>query len=161
MPPDEEDRPGDQETTGATVYQHHDKQATTPADAVRDSTAGADNRAGAKIADGPLGPEARFLRRLHDLGAVLWTGGEGFNSECSRPLGWQELTCEENEARVARFHWNYQPFICVNTGIPVTVVDVDTKNGGDPGGMSRVPWNFGGGPVSIRLRSPDHCARRV
>jgi len=25
--------------------------------------------------------------------------------------------------------------------------------------MSRVPWNFGGGPVSIRLRSPDHCAR--
>ena len=27
--------------------------------------------------------------------------------------------------------------------------------------MSRVPWNFGGGPVSIRLRSPDHCARRV
>jgi hypothetical protein len=27
--------------------------------------------------------------------------------------------------------------------------------------MSRVLWNFGGGPVSIRLRSPDHCARRV
>ena len=27
--------------------------------------------------------------------------------------------------------------------------------------MSRVPWNFGGGPVSIRLRSPRHCARRV
>ena len=27
--------------------------------------------------------------------------------------------------------------------------------------MSRVPWNFGGGPVSIRLRSPDHCALRV
>ncbi|MCX2716101.1 hypothetical protein, partial [Mycolicibacterium sp. J2] len=27
--------------------------------------------------------------------------------------------------------------------------------------LSRVPWNFGGGPVSIRLRSPDHCARRV
>ncbi len=27
--------------------------------------------------------------------------------------------------------------------------------------MSRAPWNFGGGPVSIRLRSPDHCARRV
>jgi hypothetical protein len=25
--------------------------------------------------------------------------------------------------------------------------------------MSRVPWNFGGGPVNIRLRSPDHCAR--
>jgi hypothetical protein len=24
--------------------------------------------------------------------------------------------------------------------------------------MSRVPWNFGGGPVSIRLRSPRHCA---
>ena len=24
--------------------------------------------------------------------------------------------------------------------------------------MSRVPWNFGGGPVSIRLRSPGHCA---
>jgi hypothetical protein len=23
-------------------------------------------------------------------------------------------------------------------------------------GLSRVPWNFGGGPVSIRLRSPDH-----
>jgi hypothetical protein len=27
--------------------------------------------------------------------------------------------------------------------------------------MSRVPWNFGGGPVSIRLRSPDHRAPRV
>ena len=27
--------------------------------------------------------------------------------------------------------------------------------------MSRVPWNFGGGPVSIRLRSPDHCAPQV
>ncbi|WP_317188770.1 AMP-binding protein, partial [Mycobacterium avium] len=27
--------------------------------------------------------------------------------------------------------------------------------------LSRVPWNFGGGPVSIRLRSPRHCARRV
>ena len=27
--------------------------------------------------------------------------------------------------------------------------------------MSQVPWNFGGGPVSIRLRSPRHCARRV
>ncbi len=27
--------------------------------------------------------------------------------------------------------------------------------------MSRVPWNFGGGPVSIRLRSPDQCGRRV
>jgi hypothetical protein len=26
--------------------------------------------------------------------------------------------------------------------------------------MSQVPWNFGGGPVSIRLRSPRHCARR-
>ena len=24
--------------------------------------------------------------------------------------------------------------------------------------MSRVPWIFGGGPVSIRLRSPGHCA---
>jgi hypothetical protein len=24
--------------------------------------------------------------------------------------------------------------------------------------MSRVSWNFGSGPVSIRLRSPDHCA---
>jgi hypothetical protein len=24
--------------------------------------------------------------------------------------------------------------------------------------MSRVPWNFGGGPVSIRLRSPGHHA---
>ncbi|MDT5258833.1 MAG: hypothetical protein QOD10_3913 [Mycobacterium sp.] len=23
--------------------------------------------------------------------------------------------------------------------------------------MSRVPWIFGGGPVSIRLRSPGHC----
>ncbi len=27
--------------------------------------------------------------------------------------------------------------------------------------MSRVPWNCGGGPVSIRLRSPRHCARRL
>ena len=24
--------------------------------------------------------------------------------------------------------------------------------------LSRVPWNLGGGPVSIRLRSPRHCA---
>jgi hypothetical protein len=27
--------------------------------------------------------------------------------------------------------------------------------------MSRVPLNFGGGPASIRLRSPRHCARRT
>lgn len=27
--------------------------------------------------------------------------------------------------------------------------------------LSRVPWNFGGGPVSIRLRSPGHCALQV
>ena len=27
--------------------------------------------------------------------------------------------------------------------------------------MSRAPWNFGGGSVSIRLRSPDHCAPQV
>ncbi|MFZ2175680.1 MAG: hypothetical protein WAW17_16910, partial [Rhodococcus sp. (in: high G+C Gram-positive bacteria)] len=29
------------------------------------------------------------------------------------------------------------------------------------GRMSRVPWNFGGGPMSIRLRSPDHCVPQV
>ncbi len=29
------------------------------------------------------------------------------------------------------------------------------------GRMSQVPWNFGGGPVSIRLRSPRYCARRA
>jgi 2-polyprenyl-6-methoxyphenol hydroxylase-like FAD-dependent oxidoreductase len=29
---------------------------------------------------------------------------------------------------------------------------------GDLRRMSRVPWIFGGGPVSIRLRSPGHCA---
>jgi serine/threonine kinase PknH len=28
----------------------------------------------------------------------------------------------------------------------------------DKARMSRVPWIFGGGPVSIRLRSPGHCA---
>ena len=83
-------------------------------------------------ADTPLGPEAQFLQHLHDLGAVLWTGGEGsYGNECSRPLGWQNLTCDENDARLQRFHWEYQPFICVNTGIPVTVVDVDPRNGGD------------------------------
>lgn len=32
---------------------------------------------------------------------------------------------------------------------------------GQPKRLSRVPWNFGGGPVSIRLRSPGHCARLV
>lgn len=85
----------------------------------------------AEDADNTPEPETQFLQRLDDLGATLWTGGEGFNTECSRPLGWQRLTCEENEARLARFHWDYQPFICVNTGIPVTVVDVDPRNGGD------------------------------
>ena len=84
-------------------------------------------------ADYQIGPEAQFLQRLHGLGATLWTGGEGFGqSECSRPLDWQNLTCEENLARLERFHWDYQPFICVNTGIPVAVFDSDTKNGGDP-----------------------------
>ena len=51
--------------------------------------------------------------------------------ECSRPLEWQRLTWEENLDRLARFHFLEQPFVCVNTGIPVAVVDVDTKNGGD------------------------------
>lgn len=83
--------------------------------------------------DNQLGPEAQFLQRLHGLGATLWTGGEGFhqNVECSRPLDWQKLTCQENMARLERFHEVHQPYICANTGI-VAVFDSDTKNGGDP-----------------------------
>ena len=87
MPPDEEDRPGDQETTGATVYQHHDKQATTPADAVRDSTAGADNRAGAKIADGPNSDQ----KHGSCGGYTTWApscGRAGRGSTVSAPARW-------------------------------------------------------------------------
>ena len=79
-----------------------------------------------------LGPEAQFLARLDDLGVALWVGTvpEYGNAECSRPLDWQKLTWEENLDRLARFHFDYAPFICANTG-PVASVDVDTKNGGD------------------------------
>ncbi len=57
-----------------------------------------------------------------------------------------------NETQVgASNNWGCQRALSAVSNV---VVDVN-------GRMSRVPWNFGGGPVSIRLRSPDHCARRV
>ena len=41
-------------------------------------------------------------------------------------------------------------------------IQVKTNFAPTPAGrMSRVPWNFGGGPVSIRLRSRRHCAPRI
>ena len=84
-------------------------------------------------ADDQLGPEAQFLQRLHDLEVTLWTGGDGFGgAECSRPPDWQNLTYQENMARLQRFHPVEQSFICANTGIPTAVFDSDTKNGGDP-----------------------------
>ena len=54
----------------------------------------------------------------------------------------------------------------VTYGVPATAegtlrVDADNPSGLPEKRMSRVPLNFGGGPVSIRLRSPRHCARRV
>ncbi len=92
----------------------------------------ADDGVGVDSAKDAPGPEVQFLGRLDDLRVPLWTGGEGFqNAECSRPPGWQKLTWEENEARLARFHRDFQPFICANTGI-LTVFDSDSKNGGDP-----------------------------
>ena len=85
-------------------------------------------------ADDRLGPETQFLSDLDDLGAVLWLGAvsEYGDAECSRPPEWQKLTRDENQARISRWHGEYAPFVCVNTGIPVAVFDSDTKNGGDP-----------------------------
>ena len=48
-----------------------------------------------------------------------------------------------------------------NDELPTESDHVITQPPSNCRAYSRVPWNFGGGPVSIRLRSPRHCARRV
>jgi hypothetical protein len=78
------------------------------------------------------GEEHQFLLRLRGLGCVLWVGEPGWpgRGEFTRPVGWQNLARNGNETRIATFDVT-RHCICVNTGDPLAVVDVDPRNGGD------------------------------
>ena len=78
----------------------------------------------AENADDLLGPETQFLSDLDDLGAVLVGHGVGVRRRrVLPPPEWQKLTRDENQARISRWHGEYAPFVCVNTGTPVAVFD--------------------------------------
>jgi hypothetical protein len=78
------------------------------------------------------GEEHQFLLRLRGLGCVLWVGEPGWpgRGEFTRPVGWQNLARNGNETRIATFD-ETRHCICVNTGDPLAVVDVDPRNRGD------------------------------
>jgi P4 family phage/plasmid primase-like protien len=63
------------------------------------------------------------------LGAVIWTARPGTDTEFIRPVGWQMLTPDGNDKRLAAFESGMA--LCVNTGGVLVVVDVDPRNGGD------------------------------
>ncbi len=72
-----------------------------------------------------------FLKRLMDLGAVVWIADHGRNGqEFNRPAGWQNLTAADNDARLKAFQPGRHA-VAVNTGLPITTVDADTRNGAD------------------------------
>jgi hypothetical protein len=74
---------------------------------------------------------ALFLAHLLYQGAVLWVGERGYYSEVRRPDGWQQLHRNGNRARLQDYDQYDRPFICLNTGRPFAVIDVDPRNGGD------------------------------
>ena len=76
--------------------------------------------------------EQEFLAHLTALdGVTVWVGNQGWGYvEFTRPDGWQSLRPSGNEQRLATFE-EYRDALCLNTGSPVAVVDVDPRNGGD------------------------------
>jgi hypothetical protein len=78
--------------------------------------------------------EQEFLARLTALdGVTVWVGSQGWwpeGPEFVRPKGWPTLDPGDNEARLTTFQ-EYRDALCLNTGMPVAVVDVDPDNGGD------------------------------
>jgi hypothetical protein len=78
--------------------------------------------------------EREFLAHLTALNDVtVWVGNEGWwpeGPEFVRAKGWPRLHSSDNEARLATFV-EYRSSLCLNTGIPVAVIDVDPDNGGD------------------------------
>jgi Protein of unknown function (DUF3631) len=71
-----------------------------------------------------------FLAHLTALpGVTVWVGEKG-GSEFVRPIGWQNLDPSGNAERLKTFQGD-RCSVCLNTGTPVAVVDVDTRNGGD------------------------------
>ena len=80
------------------------------------------------------GKRAGVPRRLTALdGVTVWVGSQGWwpeGPEFVRPKGWPTLDPGDNEARLTTFQ-EYRDALCLNTGMPVAVVDVDPDNGGD------------------------------
>ncbi|MGZ3385528.1 MAG: hypothetical protein ACXVB5_11505 [Isosphaeraceae bacterium] len=97
-------------------------------------------------------PEVAFVGHLYGLGVPLFTArpggridvvpnGEGElvehifrghdDPEFIRPKGWQTLTAEGNEDRIAGFRPDLDYALCMNCGEPIAVIDVDPRNGGD------------------------------
>ena len=77
--------------------------------------------------------EQQFLAHLTALDDVtVWVGKQGWlvGDEFRRPGGWQKLRSSGNEARLKAFE-EYRDCLAMNTGLPLAVVDVDTRNGGD------------------------------
>jgi hypothetical protein len=75
-------------------------------------------------------PEHEFLAHLLALpGVTVWVGERG-GDEFHRPIGWQNLEPSGNTERLKAFQQD-RCSQCLNTGVPVAVVDVDPPNGGD------------------------------
>jgi hypothetical protein len=75
--------------------------------------------------------ERRFVTDLDALQCALWVCGPSTDGkgEFARPKGWQNTNVLWNMARLEPFKLGH--CICVNTGGPLIVVDVDRRNGGD------------------------------
>jgi hypothetical protein len=84
--------------------------------------------------------EAGFLRDLADLGVPIFTAPPG-GSEFHRPDGWQHTDPGAATAVIAA----HRPgdAICAVTGARVAVVDVDTRNGGDPDAVQHLLTDLG------------------
>jgi hypothetical protein len=72
--------------------------------------------------------EGEFIGHLPKLGIAVWVARHGSN-EFIRPRGWQKLTPEGNDERLARFQLGMA--LRANTGGVLVVVDVDARNDGD------------------------------
>jgi hypothetical protein len=80
----------------------------------------------------------KFVSDLDDLGCAIWIDhprGDG-KGEFFRPQGWQKVDARWNSARFGGF--TPGSCVCVNTGDPLVVVDVDPRNGGDVDAVRRL-----------------------
>jgi hypothetical protein len=122
-PPDGDGRPSTHRD-GPPLTQPIDTEQTA-------KTTGSDAESSAE-ADAVVSGEHRLLADLLALGCTVWVGQPGWvgGPEIRRPKGWQDLDASGNEDRLRAFVAG-RDALCLNTGTPVAVVDVDVQNGGD------------------------------